>query len=157
MNSHRHSELKQGALASLLLEWRSPFDPALQACTVKVKWRQSPHSEMGTVTAAGPTRLHSRSAPPAVIFGEVGAVLPDDRAALRLEALHHRALLGRRLGDELQQLLTPAAKSRPVMPLQPSHVQSCPFIPPQHTYSQLPRLLKSMTIAMICLKASLAV
>ena len=46
--------------------------------------------------------------PPAVILGEVGAVLPDLGPAFCLEALDHGVLFRCWLGYELQQLLAPA-------------------------------------------------
>ena len=55
-------------------------------------------------------RCQTNLSPPAVILGEVWAVLPDLGTALRLEALHHSILLCRGLGYELQQLLTPAIR-----------------------------------------------
>lgn len=53
-------------------------------------------------------REKSGGGPSAIVLGQVRAVLANLRAALRLEALDHRALLRRRLCYELQQLLTPA-------------------------------------------------
>ena len=71
------------------------------------------HPVLATAISCAMQDVHLVSAsPPAVVLGEVRAVLPDLGAALRFEALHHRILLGRRLGYQLQQLLAPASQVR---------------------------------------------